>query len=73
MLAAVVERIADRVSDTEPALSTFTEDVRLHVKLVDMKPPQPQKVDDWFVLLHVPRKVPGILFDLFTVCVHSMG
>lgn len=56
---AVVEHIVDRVSDTEPAQSILMEDVRLHVKLVEMKPPQPRKVDDWFVLLDVARKVPA--------------
>ena len=38
------------------------EDIRLPVKLVEFKPPQPrQVVDDWFVLIDTAAKQPGIL------------
>lgn len=37
------------------------EDIRLPVKLVEFKPPQPSEVDDdWFVLLDTAAKQPGI-------------
>lgn len=62
MLVAVVERIVDMVSNTGPTQKFIMEDVRPPVKLVEIKPPQPRRVDDdWCVLLDVAQKVPGIL------------
>lgn len=64
MLVAVVRRIVDVMPATKPK-PVIIEDVRPSVKLVEIKPPQPRQVDDdWFVLLDVAAKVPGILLFL---------
>lgn len=66
MLVAVVKRVVDVVAATEPKPKFIMEDVRPPVKLVEIKPPQPRQVDDdWFALLDVEAKAPGIL--LFNV------
>lgn len=54
---SVVERIG---LVTEPQF--IMEDVRPPMKLAEIKPPHPGQVDDdWFVLLDVAAKSPGIL------------
>ncbi|XP_042281134.1 titin-like isoform X2 [Thunnus maccoyii] len=56
---AVVERIMDVVAPIEPKQKIIMEDVRPPVQFVEIKPPQPRKVDDdWFALLDVAAKVP---------------
>lgn len=62
MLVAVLERVVDVVAATEPKPKFIMEDVRPPVKLVEIEPPHPRQVDDdWFVLLDVAAKEPGIL------------
>ncbi|XP_029307448.1 uncharacterized protein LOC115021278 isoform X4 [Cottoperca gobio] len=54
---AVVERIVDVVTATEPKLKVTLEDVRPPVKSVEIKPShQRQMDDDWFALLDVAAK-----------------
>lgn len=62
MLVAVFGRIVDKVTPIERKQKILMEDVRPPVKFVEIKPPQPREVDDdWFVLLDVAAKEPGIL------------
>lgn len=62
MLVAVNVRNVDVVAATEPKPKFIMEDVRPPVKLVEIKPPHPRQVDDdWFMLLDVAAKAPGIL------------
>lgn len=64
ILVAVVERVVDVVAAKTvpvPKPAFIMEDLRPTVKLVETKPPQPRQVDDdWFVLLDVATKAPGI-------------
>lgn len=55
-----VERVQDVVAVLEPKQEVLVEVVREPQVIVEIKPPQPRKVDDdWFVLLDVPAKTPG--------------
>ncbi|KAM9852266.1 uncharacterized protein ACBR49_005367 isoform 2-T2 [Aulostomus maculatus] len=57
---AVVERYVDVVAETQLTQKFITEDLRPSVKLVEVKPLQPRKLDDdWFVLLDVAIKAPA--------------
>lgn len=61
MSVAVVERIVDVVAAAEPQPKFIMEDVRPPVTFVEIKPSLPRQVDDdWFVLLDVAAKVPGM-------------
>ena len=58
--AAVVQPVAEVAAPTKPKPKFIMEDVRPPVTLVNS--PQLRVVDDdWFVLLHAPAKVSGIL------------
>lgn len=62
MLVAVVERTVRVAAAAEPKPKFIMQDVQPAVKLVEMKPPHPRQVDDdWFVLLDVAARAPGIL------------
>lgn len=65
LLVAVVERFVDIVAPTKPKPKFIVEDVKPAVTL-EIKPPQSPVVDDdWFVLLDVAEKLPGILLLLW--------
>ncbi|XP_029927918.1 titin-like isoform X2 [Myripristis murdjan] len=54
-----VERVQDVVAVLKPKQEVLVEVVRQPQVVVEIKPPQPRKVDDdWFVLLDVPAKTP---------------
>lgn len=58
----------DVVAASEPKPSSILEDIIPPVKLLEIKPTHPKRVDDdWFVLLSAAAKAPGILFFYFTV------
>lgn len=70
ILVSVVECIG---VVTEPKL--IMEDVRPPMKLAEIKPPHPGQVDDdWFVLLDVAAKSPGILlFYVWLLLLDGIG
>lgn len=67
MSVALIERAQDVVPTIEPKPSVILENMRppeefVELSSVEIKPPQPREMDgDWFELLDVAPKVPGIL------------
>lgn len=60
-LVAVVKRAVQAVAAPEPKVKFTVPEVRPPVRLVEMKPAAPRRLDDdWFVLLDVSARAPGI-------------